>query len=62
MMDNKTKFESSQWLFFDIGSTLVDEEAAYNHRITDMIAGTELTFKEVCEKRVEYAQQGPLLS
>lgn len=56
MMDNKTKFESRQWLLFDIGSTLVDEEAAYNHRIMDMIAGTELAFKEVREKRVEYAQ------
>ncbi len=34
----------SEWIFFDIGSTLVDEQEAYDHRIRDMIAGTDLTF------------------
>ncbi len=48
----------NQWLFFDIGSTLVDEQAAYDHRIMDMITGTNLTFAEVHAKRVELAQQG----
>ena len=33
-----------RWVFFDIGSTLVDEEAAYAHRIRDMIHGTAVTF------------------
>lgn len=47
-----------KWVFFDIGSTLVDEQKAYDHRITDMIAGTDLTFEEVSNKRVELAQQG----
>ncbi len=46
------------WLFFDIGSTLVDEQAAYDHRIRDMIAGTDLTFEEVHAKRIELALQG----
>ncbi len=48
----------AQWLFFDVGSTLVDEQAAYDHRIRDMIAGTDLTFAEVHAKRVELARQG----
>ncbi len=48
----------AKWLFFDIGSTLVDEEKAYNHRISDMIAGTDLTFEEVHQKRAELARQG----
>ncbi len=48
----------AKWLFFDIGSTLVDEQKAYDHRIRDMIAGTELTFAEVHAKRVELAKQG----
>ncbi len=47
-----------EWIFFDIGSTLVDEQAAYDHRIRDMIAGTDLTFEEVDAKRVELAEQG----
>ncbi len=48
----------TKWLFFDVGSTLVDEGAAYDHRILDMIAGTELTFAQVHKKRLELAQQG----
>ncbi|MDE7399856.1 MAG: HAD family hydrolase [Oscillospiraceae bacterium] len=37
-------------IFFDIGSTLVDETECYNHRIRDMIAGTDITFEQFCEK------------
>lgn len=33
-----------KWIFFDVGSTLVDETEAYNHRIRDMIKGTGITF------------------
>ena len=29
-----------KWLFFDIGSTLVDETETYNHRIREMLQGT----------------------
>ncbi len=47
-----------EWIFFDIGSTLVDEQAAYDHRIKDMIAGTNLTFEEAHAKRIELALQG----
>ncbi len=46
------------WLFFDIGSTLVDERKAYDHRIRDMIAGTDLTFAQVDARRREFARQG----
>ncbi len=46
------------WIFFDIGSTLVDEQAAYDHRIRDMIAGTGLTFEQVDEMRRTFAMQG----
>lgn len=47
-----------KWIFFDIGSTLVDEEAAYNHRIKDMIVGTDLSFEKVTAKRLEFFKQG----
>ena len=47
-----------RWIFFDIGSTLVDEEEAYHHRIRDMIRGTLITFEQFSEKRVQYAKEG----
>ena len=34
----------TKWIFFDIGSTLLDETEAYDHRIRDMISGTNITF------------------
>ena len=46
------------WVFFDIGSTLVDEEEAYRHRIREMIRGTSVTLEQFWEKRTEYAKQG----
>lgn len=47
-----------RWVFFDIGSTLVDEEEAYHHRIRDMIRGTSITFEQFSEKRIQYAKAG----
>jgi len=47
-----------RWIFFDIGSTLVDEEEAYCHRIRDMIQGTSVTFEQFSEKRIQYAKEG----
>ena len=49
---NKTK-----WVFFDIGSTLVDETAAYDHRVWDMISGTNITFEEFDDARIAFAKQ-----
>ncbi len=51
-------FKNVTWLFFDIGSTIVNEEKAYNHRIFDMIKGTNLTFEQVHRKRLEFAKEG----
>lgn len=47
-----------RWIFFDIGSTLVDEEEAYRHRIRDMIQGTSVTFGQFWDKRIQYAKEG----
>ena len=47
-----------KWLFFDIGSTLVDETEAYNHRIREMIRGTEISFAEFDSMRINFAKQG----
>lgn len=48
----------NKWIFFDVGSTLVDETEAYNHRVREMIAGTSITFKEFDDVRIALARQG----
>lgn len=47
-----------KWIFFDVGSTLVDETEAYDHRVREMIAGTSVTFKEFDGVRIALARQG----
>lgn len=41
-----------KWIFFDVGSTLVDETDAYDHRVRDMVAGTGITFEEFDNMRI----------
>ena len=47
-----------KWIFFDVGTTLVDEEKAYDHRVFDMIKDTNITFEEFNNKRIELAREG----
>lgn len=47
-----------EWIFFDVGSTLVDETKAYIHRVYDMIDGTDIHFEEFEKKRVELSSTG----
>lgn len=47
-----------KWIFFDVGSTLVDETEAYDHRVQDIIAGTDITFQEFDDMRIALARQG----
>lgn len=47
----------AKWIFFDVGSTLVDETQAYEHRIRDAIAGTNVSFQQFQEKRIFFARQ-----
>jgi len=46
-----------KWIFFDVGSTLVDETKAYEHRILDAIEGTDVTVEQFMEKRLYFARQ-----
>ncbi|MBQ2954081.1 MAG: HAD-IIIA family hydrolase [Clostridia bacterium] len=46
-----------RWLFFDVGSTLVDESAAYDRRIREMIAGTGVSYEQFQRKREAFARQ-----
>lgn len=44
-------------IFFDIGSTLVDETECYNHRIREVIEGTDISFEQFNEKRIFFQKQ-----
>lgn len=44
-------------IFFDIGSTLIDETECYNHRIREVIEGTDITFEQFNEKRIYFQKQ-----
>lgn len=44
------------WLFFDMGSTIMDETAACEKRIRDSIAGTDITYEQFTEKMAEFAR------
>ncbi len=46
-----------KWIFFDVGSTLADETEAYNDRIRVAIKGTDITFEQFNEKRIEFTKQ-----
>ena len=47
-----------KWVFFDLGSTLIDETAADMRRIKEMISGTNITEEEYREKRLEMIRKG----
>ena len=45
-----------QWLFFDIGSTLVDETLCYEDRYRRITAGTSVSYEEFHEKAIYYSR------
>ena len=46
-----------EWLFFDVGSTLVDESRANEHRILDAIKNTNVTYNQAYTRAVQLAKQ-----
>ena len=52
------KIAGIQWLFFDIGSTLVDESKAYEHRIQDTIKNSDISYERFYNAMVDFAKQG----
>ena len=54
MLMNKIK-----WIFFDIGSTLVDESAVYENRIKEITQGNNIDKNEFVAKVIERAQTSP---
>ena len=48
-----------KWIFFDIGSTLVDESAVYENRIEEITQGNNIDKNEFVAKVIECAQTSP---
>lgn len=46
------------WLFFDMGSTIMNETPAMEKRIRDSIAGTDITFEAFAAKMAEFRAMG----
>ena len=47
-----------KYIFFDVGTTLVDEEKAYDHRVYEMIKDSDISFEEFDNKRIELTKLG----
>ncbi len=51
------KLNNIKWIFFDMGSTLIDETVAMEHRIREVIEGTDVTYEQFVKKKVYFAKQ-----
>ncbi len=57
-MEKGSITDNIKWIFFDVGSTLVDESLAYEHRIRTAIEGTDITYEAFCQMMLEYYYWG----
>lgn len=46
-----------KWVFFDIGSTLVDETKCYKRRFEEAVENTDITYETFENKVIEFAKQ-----
>ena len=51
------RLENISRIFFDMGSTLIDESIAMEHRIREVIEGTDVTYEQFIERKLMYARQ-----
>ena len=47
-------FKEIKWLFFDVGSTIMNEQTAYEHRIRDIAAAANTAYETVYERALAY--------
>lgn len=50
--------KDKKWLFFDLGSTLIDETEAYRQRVLETISGSGVSYDEFCSVMMSYYKQG----
>lgn len=48
---------NTEWLFFDIGSTLIDESECYKRRYRKAVTGTAIRAEDFEEKVIEFSKQ-----
>ena len=48
---------NAKWIFFDIGSTLIDESECYKIRCREAVAGTTISPEEFEKKVIEFSKQ-----
>jgi len=46
-----------QWLFFDVGSTLIDESLAYEQRLREIAQAAALAYEKVLEMALEHYRE-----
>lgn len=47
-------FENVEWLFFDIGSTIINEQAAYEHRLKEIADLAHVPYETVYKIAVDF--------
>ena len=50
-------FQEIEWLFFDVGSTIMNEQAAYEHRMREIAKRADISFEKVYEMALTYYNQ-----
>lgn len=50
-------FNNVEWIFFDVGSTLMDESKAYEHRIKAMAEEANVSYDEIYHRMMEFYRQ-----
>ncbi len=46
-----------EWIFFDVGSTIIDERISYEHRMKDIAEQANVTYNTVYETAVKFYKQ-----
>ena len=49
--------ENVKWLFFDVGSTLVDESIVYEKRMRLIAKAANVSYENVCETAMSFYMQ-----
>lgn len=50
-------FNNIQWIFFDVGSTLMDESKVYDRRIREMAEKAKTSYDEIYNRMIEFYKQ-----
>lgn len=50
-------FKNIEWIFFDVGSTIIDEHIAYEHRMREIADSAKTTYRSVYETAMTFYKQ-----